>query len=231
MINIDVADPAVANARPVRLGRPDTGATVYVSRAYRVAECAIALLALTFLAPLCVIVALAIKAQDGGPVIFAHRRIGQGARTFSCLKFRSMAIDADARLQRLLEADPEARLEWEQDHKLKRDPRITRLGRFLRQSSLDEVPQLINVLRGEMSLVGPRPIVQAEVGRYGRRFAAYCSVRPGITGLWQVSGRNNVSYQRRVALDTLYAQNRTVLLDLKILAATIPAVMLRRGSY
>ena len=194
-------------------------------------ELLLTLAALVFLTPLLLVVAVLIKLQDGGPVLFGHRRIGEGGRTFSCLKFRSMAVDAEDRLQRLLASDPQARAEWERDHKLKNDPRITRLGVFLRKSSLDELPQLLNVLRGEMALVGPRPIVAAEIAKYGRRFTAYCSVRPGITGLWQVSGRNDVSYQRRVAIDTVYAQQKSVGLDIKILFATIPAVFLRQGSY
>ena len=132
---------------------------------------------------------------------------------------------------RLEASDPIARLEWEKDHKLRNDPRITRLGSFLRKSSLDELPQLFNVLRGEMSLVGPRPIVDAEVVRYGRYFADYCSVRPGITGLWQISGRNDVSYRRRVALDVAFARARSRSLYVRILAGTVPSVLVRRGSY
>ena len=186
---------------------------------------------LVFFAPIMALVAALIYLQDGGPVFFAHRRLGYGGQTFPCMKFRSMAVDAEARLERLLEQSAEARAEWAQDHKLKNDPRITPLGSFLRRSSLDELPQLFNVLRGEMRFVGPRPIVQAEVARYGRRFRDYCSVRPGITGLWQVSGRNDVSYRRRVAIDTLYARARNPQLDLKILVMTLPAVLLKRGSY
>ncbi len=142
-----------------------------------------------------------------------------------------MAIDAEQRLQQLLATDATARAEWALDHKLKRDPRITPLGQFLRTSSLDELPQLFNVLRGEMSLVGPRPVVQAESVKYGSRFKAYCSVRPGITGLWQVSGRNDVSYRRRVAMDVLYARYKSLPLDFKILLLTVPAVLLKRGCY
>jgi len=191
----------------------------------------IALVALIFLSPLLIAVAAAIFVQDGGPVIFAHRRIGRGGRHFPCYKFRSMAVDAEARLQELLAKDPVARAEWEKDHKLRDDPRVTRLGAFLRKSSLDELPQLLNVLRGEMSLVGPRPIVDAETTKYGRRFRHYCAVKPGITGLWQVSGRNDTSYRTRVALDSLYAARRNVLLDAKVLVATVPAVLVARGSY
>ena len=185
---------------------------------------------IVFFAPLMLAVAVAVFVQDGGPVIFAHQRVGRNGRPFACLKFRSMAIDAQARLQHLLAVDAEARAEWARDHKLRNDPRITRLGDFLRRSSLDELPQLFNVLRGEMSLVGPRPIVEAEASRYGRRIVHYCSVRPGITGLWQVSGRNNTSYRRRVAIDVVYSRRKSLNLDIRILLMTIPAVLLRRGS-
>jgi lipopolysaccharide/colanic/teichoic acid biosynthesis glycosyltransferase len=191
----------------------------------------IAIIALIFLGPVMLAVAVAVFMQDGGPPVFAHRRIGRGGRYFHCLKFRSMAIDAERRLNELLASDPQARAEWDKDHKLRNDPRITRLGAFLRKSSLDELPQLFNVLKGEMSLVGPRPIVDAEVVKYGRRFASYCAVKPGITGLWQVSGRNDTTYRTRVALDCVYARRRNLLLDGFIIAATVPAVLLRKGSY
>jgi exopolysaccharide production protein ExoY len=191
----------------------------------------ICLVALVFLAPVMLGVAAMIFAQDGGPVVFAHRRIGRGRRYFYCLKFRSMASDAEQRLADLLANDPVARAEWDQDHKLRNDPRVTRLGAFLRKTSLDELPQLFNVLKGEMSLVGPRPIVDAEVAKYGRRFASYCAVKPGITGLWQVSGRNDTTYRARVAMDCIYARQRNVLMDGVIIAATVPAVLMRKGSY
>jgi lipopolysaccharide/colanic/teichoic acid biosynthesis glycosyltransferase len=192
---------------------------------------ALALLLLIVLVPLLLFVALAIAVEDGGPVVFAHRRLGRYGRSFDCLKFRTMAKDAEERLTRLLEVDPAAREEWERDRKLRKDPRITPLGSILRRSSLDELPQLINVLRGEMSLVGPRPIVQAEVARYGSRIRHYYSVKPGITGLWQVSGRSDVSYRTRVAMDCLYARNRSLLLDGWLLVLTVPAVLFRRGCY
>jgi lipopolysaccharide/colanic/teichoic acid biosynthesis glycosyltransferase len=186
---------------------------------------------LVFIVPLLVLIAVAIKIQDGGPVLFGHSRLGRGGRAFRCWKFRSMVVDAEDRLANLLARDPAARAEWAADHKLRRDPRITPLGTFLRVSSLDELPQLLNVIRGEMSLVGPRPIVRAEVDKYGRWFDSYCAVRPGITGLWQVSGRNDVDYRRRVAMDVLYARRADTALYLKILAATVPAVLTRDGSY
>jgi exopolysaccharide production protein ExoY len=197
----------------------------------RIMDIAIVLCALLFLMPLLAIIAIAIFAQDGGPVLFAHRRIGRHGRPFYCLKFRSMAIGAEARLASLLAGDPIARAEWARDHKLRHDPRVTPLGAFLRRSSLDELPQLFNVLCGEMSVVGPRPIVEAEICRYGRRFRHYCAVRPGITGLWQVSGRTDVDYRARVAMDCLYVKSKSPWLYVWIIVATVPAVVMRRGSY
>lgn len=183
-----------------------------------------------FLAPLLVAIALAIVAQDGGPALFRHRRIGQGGKTFHCLKFRTMVVDAEAQLAGMLAGDERAREEWSQAHKLRRDPRVTPLGVMLRRSSLDELPQLFNVLRGDMRLVGPRPIVEDEIVRYGWRFRHYCAVKPGLTGLWQVNGRSNLTYRSRVAMDCLYARRHNPLLDAWVLACTIPAVLAKRGS-
>jgi len=194
-------------------------------------DIALSLGLLLFALPLMLVVAIAIKVQDGGPILFGHGRIGRGGRTFRCWKFRSMVVDAEARLAAVLASDPAARAEWEADHKLRRDPRITPLGVFLRVTSIDELPQLLNVLAGDMSLVGPRPIVMAEVARYGRWFRHYCQVRPGITGLWQVSGRNDVDYRRRVAMDVLFAKSRSAKRYLWILIMTVPAVAKRQGSY
>lgn len=151
--------------------------------AVRLGEVALAGLILAFMAPLLAVVALLIWVEGGGPVFFSQMRVGRGGKHFPCMKLRTMSIDAPARLARLLETREDARKEWARDHKLKNDPRVTWLGRFLRKASIDEFPQLINVIRGDMSLVGPRPIVDAEVVRYGRRFEAYCTLRPGITGL------------------------------------------------
>lgn len=199
--------------------------------AVRILDIGVASCALIFLAPLMLVVACLVYLVDPGPIFFAHRRMGKDGMTFPCLKFRSMVTDAEARLQHLLASDPEARAEWARDYKLRCDPRITPIGNFLRKSSIDELPQLFNVLRGEMSIVGPRPIVEGEIERYGRYFSEYSRVKPGITGLWQVSGRNNVSYRRRVALDVSYARNKSVVLDLRILALTVPAVFMARGSF
>jgi lipopolysaccharide/colanic/teichoic acid biosynthesis glycosyltransferase len=190
-----------------------------------------ALALLIAIAPLMAAIALAIYAQDGGPAFFAHTRVGLGGRRFRCLKFRTMCVDAETRLTQHLAANATARQEWQANHKLRDDPRVTPLGAFLRRSSLDELPQLINVLRGEMSLVGPRPIVEAEIAKYSRRFCRYASVKPGLTGLWQVSGRNDTSYRTRVALDCLYAARRSFAFDVLILLRTVPAVLARQGSY
>ena len=197
----------------------------------RLADILISLAAILFLLPGLIAVAVLVKLQDGGPIVFAQTRIGKDMRHFKCLKFRSMRTNAGELLAELLERDPVARAEWEADHKLRHDPRITRLGNFMRKTSLDELPQLFNVLRGDMSLVGPRPIVEAEVVRYGRSMRHYCRQVPGITGLWQVSGRNDVSYRRRVALDRLFTRKLSIKLYATILVMTVPAVLLRRGSY
>lgn len=190
----------------------------------------LAAMLIVFLAPVLVIVAALVWVTDPGPVVFAHRRVGRDGRKFDCLKFRSMCTDAEERLRQLLDSDPDLRAAWERDHKLPRDPRVTRIGAFLRVTSLDELPQLFNVLRGDMSLVGPRPIVEAEMRRYGRYIRHYCSVKPGLTGVWQVSGRSSTTYRRRVAADVLYARVRSIELDMRILAATVPAVVTGRGS-
>jgi exopolysaccharide production protein ExoY len=197
----------------------------------RTLDIVLAVAVILFALPLLVVVAVSIKLLDRGPVLFAHERVGEYGRVFRCLKFRSMVVDAEQRLAELLMHDPIALSEWAQDHKLRKDPRVTRLGDFLRRSSLDELPQLLNVLRGEMSIVGPRPIVAAEIRRYGWRFQHYCAVKPGITGLWQVSGRNDVSYRRRVAMDIIYARRKSLALDLKLLLLTVPAVLFASGSY
>jgi len=186
---------------------------------------------LLFTLPVFAFIALAVR-LDGGPVFYAHERIGRGGRRFGCLKFRSMVTDSAARLEALLERDEAARAEWEATRQLKRDPRVTWIGRFLRATSLDELPQLFNVLRGEMSLVGPRPVIQAELAaHYGAAAEHYLSVRPGITGLWQISGRNDTAYAERVALDVRYAVNPSLLADVKILLRTPMAVLARRGAY
>ncbi len=197
----------------------------------RTSDLVLASILLVMLSPLFVVVMLLVWIRDAGPPIFAHERVGQGGIRFKCYKFRSMLVNSDALLADLLAKDEAARAEWALDHKLKRDPRITPLGRFLRKTSIDEFPQLVNVLRGEMSLVGPRPIVESEICKYGRRFEDYIQVKPGLTGLWQISGRNNTTYRRRVALDVMFCRQISFPIYVKILLGTIPAVLLSRGSY
>ncbi|KIC36398.1 exopolysaccharide biosynthesis protein [Leisingera sp. ANG-M7] len=167
--------------------------------------------------------------RDGGPGFFGHTRVGRDGRLFKCWKVRSMVADAEARLQAHLDADPAAAAEWERDHKLANDPRISRLGHVLRKTSLDELPQIWNVLKGEMSFVGPRPIVTRELAKYGSSAPAYLAQTPGITGLWQVSGRNDVSYEERVALDVAYLRRRSFPGDLQIILRTGSAVLGRTG--
>ncbi len=190
---------------------------------------AVALLLLVLLAPLLLVIAALVRA-DGGPALYGHRRLGENGRHFPCLKFRSMVTDGDAVLQALLDSDAGARAEWAATQKLRNDPRVTAIGRILRKTSLDELPQLLNVLRREMSLVGPRPIVDAEVERYGHDISFYYETRPGITGLWQVSGRSNTSYEERVRMDVWYVRNWSLWHDFSILIKTIPAVLAKDGA-
>jgi lipopolysaccharide/colanic/teichoic acid biosynthesis glycosyltransferase len=188
---------------------------------------------LLLLLPVFLALAAAVAA-DGGRVFYSHRRVGRNGRTFGCLKFRSMRPDADRFLSDLLARDPAALAEWRAARKLRRDPRVTPVGRVLRATSLDELPQLINVLRGEMSLVGPRPVVQEELEQHyapAGAAADYLSVRPGLTGPWQVSGRSDMDYRERVKLDADYARNPSLLRDLALLAYTVVVVLRRRGAY
>jgi exopolysaccharide production protein ExoY len=191
---------------------------------------AFALAALVFFAPFLLIVALMILLTEGGPVVFGHERVGLNGRRFKCLKFRTMCLDADQRLAELLENDPAARAEWEASRKLRSDPRISRVGAVLRKTSLDELPQLWNVLRGDMSMVGPRPVVQDEAQYYGAYFADYMSVRPGVTGAWQVSGRSDTTYDERVALDVDYVHGRSFAGDIRIVLKTVAVILKRDGA-
>lgn len=189
-------------------------------------------LALLVTFPLFMATAILIRLQSPGPIIYAHERIGRGGRTFKCFKFRSMYIDADERLKELLKNNAALAQEWEKTHKLKKDPRITPIGKFLRKSSLDELPQFLNVLKGDLSVVGPRPVVQAEIQKYFKEKAPkILSIRPGITGLWQVSGRSNTSYDERIALDVHYVENHNFFFDLFLVMKTIPALLTRKGAY
>jgi exopolysaccharide production protein ExoY len=189
-----------------------------------------ALVLLILLSPLMAVISFLIWQRDGAPVLFAHYRVGYDGKLFRCLKFRTMLRDSEQVLSDLLQNDAMARAEWARDQKLSNDPRITAVGNFLRRSSLDELPQLLNVLRADMSLVGPRPITVAELTRYGRVRWHYLSVRPGITGLWQVSGRNNTTYDERVALDRRYVEQRSLWLDIGILFKTVQVVLTREGA-
>jgi len=187
-------------------------------------------LVVALLSPLMLIIAIIVK-RDGGPVLFGHRRIGLNGEVFNCLKFRTMSVDSDKLLKRYLSMHAEARMEWMRERKLRNDPRVTSFGQFLRRSSLDELPQLINVLFGHMSLVGPRPIVHDETEKYNEDIAYYYRVRPGITGLWQVSGRNDVSYGKRVHMDIWYVRNWSLWHDIAIICKTFPVILSRAGAY
>jgi len=184
-----------------------------------------------FILPFLLFIALLIKLNSPGPVLYRHKRLGMNGKYFYAYKFRSMVIDAQERLQEILESNAEIKKEWEQNHKLAKDPRVTGIGRFLRRTSIDEFPQLINILKGEMSLVGPRPIVDDEVKKYGEDFNRVFSVRPGLTGLWQVSGRSDTDYNARVAYDTYYLQSWSVWLDFWVLFQTFGAIAHGRGAY
>jgi Undecaprenyl-phosphate galactose phosphotransferase WbaP len=181
--------------------------------------------------PLGVAMALAIVLDSRGGIFFAHTRVGQGGKPFRIWKFRSMIAANEGLLARYLEQNPSCVEEWQLTHKLRDDPRVTRVGRLLRKTSLDELPQIWNVLRGDMSMVGPRPIVREESAKYGPAFALYTQVRPGLTGLWQVSGRNDTNYKRRVSLDCQYIQGWSLGLDAKILWKTVRVVLGGRGAY
>ncbi len=192
-------------------------------------DCLVCVLAAPFALTIGAVIAFLVR-LDGFPALYSQQRIGLDGRGFHCLKFRSMIPGADECLERVLACDPDARGQWESFQKLAKDPRITQLGKFIRAFSLDELPQLINVWRGEMSIVGPRPILAEQIARYGDSFPAYCSLRPGITGLWQVGGRNNCTFAERVRLDMHYARTRSVLTDMRIIFLTIPAVFARKGA-
>lgn len=202
---------------------------------YRVVKRAIdvllILLASPVLLPLFAAIALAIRVSSPGPIFFSHRRIRRHGEFFTMWKFRTMCVNSAEVLEEYLNAHPEARAEWRKTHKLKDDPRVTRVGRFLRRTSLDELPQLWNVFAGSMTMVGPRPIVAAEVEKYGEYFADYCMVKPGLTGLWQVSGRSRTTYAQRVMLDRQYARHWSLTGDLLILLRTFASVVNQEGAY
>ena len=221
----------IATSRKLPSRKAAQEANIQSDWAVRSFDIFVSLVAIVLLLPLMIVVFLLVKATSSGPGLFCQQRVGRDGQLFPCLKFRTMVPDAQQQLERLLAEAEEARLEWERDQKLRYDPRVTAIGEFLRKTSLDELPQLFNVLIGHMSIVGPRPIVQGEIVRYGSRFAAYCTVRPGLTGLWQVSGRNDVSYARRVRLDSFYARRQSLALNVSICFQTVPAILSSRGCY
>ncbi|MDI6851169.1 MAG: exopolysaccharide biosynthesis polyprenyl glycosylphosphotransferase [bacterium] len=198
----------------------------------RIIEVVLAVVLLPVLLPLIFLIGVAIILDSKGPIFYSQQRIGRGGRPFKCLKFRTMYIDADLRLKEILAKDEKAREEWTKYFKLKNDPRVTRIGKFLRKTSLDELPQIFNVLKGEMSFVGPRPVLREELEKYYREFSRYYfEVRPGITGLWQISGRNELDYEQRVKLDVWYVLNWSLWLDFVIFVKTIKVVLSGKGAY
>lgn len=197
----------------------------------RIFDLTLTILGGLMISPILLTIAFVVAIDNRGHVIFAHKRVGAAGKKFPCYKFQTMVPDAEAKLKKYLAENPEAQREWNETFKLTNDPRVTKLGNFLRRTSLDELPQLWNVIRGEMSLVGPRPIVQAEVERYGKNIREYYMVPPGITGMWQVSGRSDTTYPERVAMDTWYVRNWSVWIDLMYLFKTVKAVVKGKGAY
>ena len=199
----------------------------------RIGDVIFSLLVLTLGSPIFILIGILVKLSSPGSIFYIQKRVGRNYREFGCIKFRTMYKNADELLPNLLEKYPLMRQEFEKDFKLRHDPRITKLGRFLRRSSLDELPQFFNVLKGEMSVVGPRPIFSNEINKYSVFMEEVISVRPGLTGLWQVSGRNNLSYKKRVELDLVYARNRNFLLDLEIILLTLGVLLfpMDRGAF
>jgi exopolysaccharide production protein ExoY len=208
-----------------RIGRAEPKSPIG-SGTKRIVDIILAISGIIILAPLLLICFVAITSTSSGPALFRHRRVGFNGKQFGCLKFRTMAVDAPKRLRDLLESDPASAAEWAATRKLRYDPRVTAIGAVLRKSSLDELPQLFNVLRGDMSIVGPRPVTDEELERYTVSVGAYLACRPGITGLWQVSGRSKTTYEERVAFDTQYAQTWSMKLDAKIMIVTIPSLLI-----
>ena len=227
--NLHSIDGTIASADEGSFVRIDS--TDEKMRFKRPFDVMMALILIAVLTPIFAVICVTLLLTDGRPIFFRHQRIGRHGRMFDCLKFRTMQSNSADLLKRHLALDPEARLEWKANRKLKNDPRVTTLGIAMRKSSMDELPQLFNILRGDMSFVGPRPIVRDEVSYYGRSIAAYMSTRPGLTGPWQISGRSDASYETRVRLDCEYAQNYSLLKDVVIIVKTVPAVLLSKGSY
>jgi exopolysaccharide production protein ExoY len=212
----DMAAPVLASTDP---------STAALQRAV---DIALASICIVLLAPIMLAAAMLVLLSGPGAVFYSHPRFGRDGRIFGCLKFRTMRRDADQLLEELLASSPAINEQWQKERKLLHDPRTTAIGRFLRKYSVDELPQLFNVLKGDMSIVGPRPLPTDQAHYYGQYFSVYCSMKPGITGLWQVSGRNDVYYFRRVELDCVYARTRTLVGDLSIIVRTVPVVL--RGT-
>jgi exopolysaccharide production protein ExoY len=209
-----------------RGGRPGES-DVSLKRIFDVVAASLVLVAVS---PLLILVALVIRLQDGEKAMYAQPRYGLNGKSFACFKLRTMVPNAAEKLQAVLDNDAEARREWDLTQKLTNDPRITPIGKFIRLTSIDELPQLLNIIRGDMSVVGPRPIPLYERPKYGEGFSYYCRVRPGLTGLWQTSGRSNTTYAERIKLDTQYVQTRTFWGDVLIILKTIPAVFFSVGA-
>ncbi|CAB3758903.1 hypothetical protein LMG29542_03462 [Paraburkholderia humisilvae] len=219
-----------ADGMPVQRVHVSLGPTAASQAIKRGFDVVVGIALLIALSPVLAVIALAVR-RDGGPIVFGHVRVGLNGRRFRCLKFRSMVVNADQVLKHLLETDPQARAEWEREFKLKHDVRVTAIGRFLRRTSLDELPQLWNVVRGDMSLVGPRPVIDQELERYGADVDYYLMTKPGITGLWQVSGRSDTDYETRVSLDVAYVKNWSLARDITILFKTFKVVVYGSGAY
>jgi exopolysaccharide production protein ExoY len=231
--NLEISDHSDAEAglsRP-RSSLENSGQSRSQELSCRVLDVVGAVILLIVFAPIIIFAAASVWFEDGGSVIFRHRRIGRDGRDFDCLKFRTMKHDSATLLAEMLAHSPALRDEWNANHKFRNDPRVTGVGRILRKLSLDEFPQLFNILRGDMSLVGPRPIVRAEAKRYGVHFAEYCSVRPGLTGLWQVSGRSDTTYEERIALDRAYVSKKSFMLNVILILKTVPAILMSRGAF
>ena len=189
------------------------------------------LLCMPFILPIFIILSLLVKITSRGPIFYAHKRVGKNGKEIKCWKFRSMCINSQEMLEKILATDPVRQAEWEKDRKFQDDPRVTKFGKFLRRTSLDELPQLINILLGDMSLVGPRPVTEPELVKYGEYKDYVLSVVPGLTGMWQVSGRSDTGYEERISLDTYYIQNWSIFLDIWILIKTVRVVINGKGAY
>ena len=223
--NHDAVEYQFAPFSATRAKQPCGGA---LKRAF---DIVVSLTAIIILSPLLLLVALAVRLSDGGPALFGHTRVGFSGKSFKCWKFRSMIPNSDAIFKQYLADNPDAAREWRQNQKVQNDPRVTPLGFFLRKYSIDELPQLFNILMGDMSFVGPRPIQRSEYGKYGYSLRHYMSTRPGLTGLWQISGRSNSTYQKRVAFDRYYVMHWGMLTDVVLIIKTVPVAITGTGSY